>query len=341
MIRVFDDVAAALGVSVLLLVSTLPSRADAQDPPTASEQERETARELYRLGNERYAARDYRGALDAFAGAHRIMRAPTTGLGVAKARLELNDLLRARDMLRFVADYPRTPDEAPSFEQARSEATALAERVDGMIPRLEFRITDGGGQPIAAEVKVDGLPVAAKGAIELDPGTHVVQVTADGYVAGAHSLDLTPSERRVLQVALAPLAVPPPPPAPPSLPEPPPPARDTASEGSSTGLALMVTGFSVAGLGLVAGAVTGALSLSAAAELEDLCDPNKNCPLAADSVRSRSLTTAHVSTASFIVAGVGAVVGVVGVVVHLQDEPTDTALWLRLSPLGLSLGGSL
>jgi hypothetical protein len=84
---------------------------------------------------------------------------------------------------------------------------------------------------------------------------------------------------------------------------------------------MAIAGFSVAGAGLLVGAVTGGLSLSDAATLRDAC-PDGACPPELSDTLSRRDTLAHVSTASFALAGVGAVLGVVGVVLSVGGDDT-------------------
>jgi hypothetical protein len=64
------------------------------------------------------------------------------------------------------------------------------------------------------------------------------------------------------------------------------------------------------------------------------------CPPSAEADRDRSLTTAHISTASFAVAGVGIAVGIIGLVL---DAPyaSDSALRVELGPGSLVLRGEL
>src|SRR5436190_23509399 len=56
----------------------------ARAEPSAAD--KETARSLMDEGDRKFAAKDYKGALDAYQGAHAIMGVPTTGLEVAKAQ---------------------------------------------------------------------------------------------------------------------------------------------------------------------------------------------------------------------------------------------------------------
>lgn len=69
-------------------------------------------------------------------------------------------------------------------------------------------------EPRHATARIDGVVVATSDAIELAPGAHRLEVSADGFVSVERSLQLTAGERRDVDVALASIAPPPPPDAP-------------------------------------------------------------------------------------------------------------------------------
>jgi len=114
---------------------------------------------------------------------------------------------------------------------------------------------------------------------------------------------------------------PPPPVTPDGQPEPP---TDGANEGSGIS-PLVWAGFGVGGAGLVAGAITGAISMAQASSLKDEC-PNDLCPADKRSDIATMLAIGHVSTASLIVGGVGVIVGVLGLVIPTgEGEPESEA----------------
>jgi hypothetical protein len=69
-------------------------------------------------------------------------------------------------------------------------------------------------EPRHATARIDGVVVATSDAIELAPGAHRLEVSADGFVSVERSLELAAGERRDVDVALASIAPPPPPDAP-------------------------------------------------------------------------------------------------------------------------------
>jgi hypothetical protein len=82
---------------------------------------------------------------------------------------------------------------------------------------------------------------------------------------------------------------------------------------------LVYIGFGVAGGGLVVGSTTGLMHLSKTSSLKDQC-PNDRCPPSLADDLSSARTLATVSTVSFVVAGLGAAVGVYGLLAPPKPE---------------------
>lgn len=120
-------------------------------------------------------------------------------------------------------------------------------------------------------------------------------------------------------------------------PAPPPPAQVEDEGGISP---LVWVGFGVAAAGSILGGITGGISLSQASDLEDQC-PNDVCPPDKEGDVDGMMTLGHVSTVSFVVAGVGAAVGVVGLLLPGGDESPegDVALQPVIGPGVLGLRG--
>ncbi|MBI4953941.1 MAG: tetratricopeptide repeat protein [Myxococcales bacterium] len=319
--------------AVLLLVGALAlaaARPAWAQPAQPTPQEKETARALYRTGNDRFRSGDLQGALEAFEGAYHIMPAPTTALGLGKTQLRVGQLVKARDTLLAATRYAAEPDDPASFAEARREAAALAEDLAGRIPSLVVRVTNSLGDTVAAAVlRIDGVLVAASlwaYPLKLDPGAHALSASAPGLDVVERRLELGERETRVVDLVLAPRAEPST--AAPSSPETPS-ARPPDAEGGVS--ALVWAGVGIGSLGVVVGTVGGVVSLVAAGQLKDMCDPDMTCPSHAGATKNRSLVAAHVSTAGFTVAGLGAVLGVVGAVLpSAQGEPGSTDIGWRL-----------
>jgi len=269
-------------------------------------------------GAEKYQRGDYPGALAAFQGADDIMGVPTTGLELAKAQAKLGLLVEALEKLARVRNYPVTAGEPAPYAQAREQAEALVIEVTARIPSLEIAIVELPAGT-SAEVTIDGTalpPAMAKLPQKLNPGPHRVSVKAAGFAAYEQEVTLQEQEHRRLEVELQPGAAgapaePPAPAAAPAAPRPPPPAMapEQAEEPAAVPPLAWVA-FGVGAAGLVAGTVAGAMALSQISTLQDEC-PDKQCEPGKDADIDRTTTTAHVATAGFVVAGVGAAVGLI------------------------------
>jgi hypothetical protein len=74
---------------------------------------------------------------------------------------------------------------------------------------------------------------------------------------------------------------------------------------------LVPIGFGVAGAGVVVGAITGGISFAQAKDLQDQC-PNDHCAADLEGNVDHMMALGTASTVSFVIAGLGAGVGVVG-----------------------------
>jgi hypothetical protein len=198
------------------------------------------------------------------------------------------------------------------------KCSAWRAEVAALVPTLSIVVRgEGVAEPLEATVYVDELERGARGPIELDPGLHRVRVVVGDRVE-AREVELAPGDRVELVVALAlppaPIvATPVPAPAPP-----PSPAMGTAPAAlDGPAWPVAYAAFAVGGAALVVGVVTGAVTLARAGELEDVCASAEGCPQAdIDDAR----VVAHVATGSFVVAGVGVVVGVIAAVIAAMGE---------------------
>jgi hypothetical protein len=302
-------------LAACIVVASLGATGLAAAEPSAAD--KETARGLMAEGRTDRDKGDLKGALKAFAAADSIMHVPTTGLEVAKTQAALGQLVEARDTALRVMRMPEAGSEPGPFKAARESASSLTQELEGRIPSLVItvkNVPDGA----TATVTIDDAPIpsAALGeARKLNPGHHVVVAKA-GAVEGRQEVDLAEKDKKEVAVELAAAA-----------------ATAAAGAGQGSGdaaateggadtgaggksgfsKALMIGGFSVAGVGLVAGTITGVMSMSKTSSIKSSagCAGSVCGPAEYDDISSaRSMAT--ISTVSFVVAGVGAVAGIVG-----------------------------
>jgi hypothetical protein len=289
--------------------------------PTASAQvsaaDRETARSMMQEGRDLRDKGDLKGALQRFKSADDIMHVPTTSLEVARAEVALGMLIEALDTIAAIRKSPAQPDDPAPFKDARVKADELDAQVEGKVPSLAISVT-GAAEGETPAISVDGvsLPAAVAGVPrKVNPGHHVVTARAPSGAA-KEEIDVTDGEKK--DVALVLVAE-----GPGGENQPAEPGTETPHNVVHTPGALTWGGIVVGGIGLVAGAVTGVMTLSKASTVKSDCTgPNKTCITqpGIDALNSgHSLAT--ISTVGFAIAGAGAAVAIVSLIVgHKAPE---------------------
>ncbi|MCS6898232.1 MAG: hypothetical protein RMJ98_00150 [Myxococcales bacterium] len=314
----------------VLLVSSmlLPSLASAQGTQ-ATKEAKETARQLMAEGRKaRDEDKDLKTALDAFRKAHSIMKVPTTGLEVARTLEAMGHYMEAVEAAQAVIDIPPPPKgkEPEPFVRAREEAQKLLQETKKKIGYIKIVLK--GAKPDAVEVTINDLtvsPAALEGPIPQNPGKYTV--VAKGPKTSSAEVNLAPgaTEEVTLDVTKPekkkPVEEPPPPP--------PPPPPETKSSFLRP---MPLIGFGLAGAGLIAGSITGAMTLSRASTIKEGCEGDR-CPRSKSRDIDSAKTLGLVSTVSFAVAGVGAAVGIVGLLMK-SEKPQAEAAKIRVVPWG-------
>lgn len=285
--------ASALGVAAAL---ALPATGWTQPAPPAveaSDADKEKARSLMDVGVEREEAKDYVAALKAFQAAHALVKLPMTGLAVARAQAGLGLLVEALESATQAKLIPVRPSETPAYAKARAEADALAQKLAARVPSILVKVEGPSG---GAEVAIDGAVVPAPSASQprkVNPGKHVVAATAPGFQPASVEVDVPEGQVTPATLTMTPELGP-----------------DSGKSGSLS--PLVVVGFGVGAAGLIAGAVTGGLSLSKTSAIKSQCK-NGICPMITADAISSANTLANVSNVSFAVGAAGVAVGVVGI----------------------------
>lgn len=312
---------ASLGAVFLTLgvLCSVPSPASAQSDESTDATDRETARKLMDKGKASFESGAYEAALEAFIGADKIMGVTTTGLWVGKTLVKLGRLVEARDKLYKVSRIPEPPQENEVLARARKEAAELQLEIAPRIPEVTLNL-DGWDGESQLKVSIDGDEIRTDVATlprGLNPGPHELNIKAADYATVTLTFTLGEGEQKKLRVVLTPgdgeLESDP-------VPQPDPqPIGEVETESSIS--PLVWVGVGVAGAGVIVGSITGGLSLADASSAKEGC-VNNRCPDENESDAKRSLALSYVSTASFAVAGVGAVMGVIGLFIG-GEEPTE------------------
>ena len=290
-------------MAILLCASSvLASGASLAAGPTA--QDFETARVLYKEGKDLRAKGDLKGAYQKLLAAHSLGHTPITGIELAKVEVDLGMLVEAREVCLGIARMPVEPDESKRSAEARDEAVKLAESLKPRIPSILIRIVPAQtNADLLVDVDAVRVPSAALSEPRrVNPGTHQLRAQYDG--GDVVTLTVKVGEAETKDVALSP-------PAPKIVAKPPPPPP-IGQKPPRTGLsALTIAGFITAGVGLAVGGAGGIAAIAYKSSLE--CDATtKVCTGSDVDTLSSANTAANVSNFGFVVAGVGAILTIVG-----------------------------
>jgi hypothetical protein len=355
-------------VAALLTATVAFSTVAYADP---SPEDKEAARNLMTEGRADRDKGDLNAALKAFDGADALMHVTTTGLEVARTQVALGLLVEALETATRVSKIGERPGDPAPFKAARDAARALHDELQLRIPSLTITVTNiPDGATAAVTIDNSSLPVEALGQPRrLNPGHHVVVAKAAG-ADGKKEVDLAEKDRKQLTIELsAPTGV-----ATATAPVAPVTGATTGvaaapGDGASTGetpsepdapvttgksggsKVLMFGGFGLAGAGVIVGTITGVLSLSKTNSIKSStgCQQHTECGPTEYGDISSAKSMATVSTVSFIVAGAGAVLGVVGLLTGNSSSsssaspeksaPDETSSriepWLGLGAAGL------
>ncbi len=346
--RSTSRLAGAVAVAICLTTASVASAGD----PAA---DRQAAVAALEEGDAATAKGDHAAALKAYEKAHGLMLLPSTGLAVVKARVALGQLVEARDMAITVSRMPKAAGEKPAHAEARKEAGKIADDLASRIPSIAVQISaPANAKPV---VMIDGATIPEAAATlprKVNPGKRKVIVAASGFKTVEVDVDVAEKEAKQVPVKLEPgqsepvkpekppTGEPPPTVAPPVEP---PPGDDTQT--SSVPPILMGVGFSVAGAGVITGVVAGVLSLTKVNSAKEDAGCSETCPSSSQAALEAELegarTTAWVSNIGFAVAGAGAIVGVVGVVLMVtapSSQPGSVGVYVRPAADGIVIGGT-
>jgi hypothetical protein len=310
------------------------------------------ARELYNDGVHRREQGDLPGAIEKLRAAHALGNTPITGIELGRTYLLAGNLVEAREAFLSVVRIAREPAETARSKSARDESARLAEQVRPRIPSVMIRLT--GVPPETVAVTVDGALVPSEALVAprlVNPGTHEISARSTSGGTANATIELKEGESRDVELKIvfatqAPTspAVPPPAPAPTDLTAVPDGGRSPAKAGRRS--PLVYVGFGVAAAGVGVGAVTGILSIGKASSVKDQCQ-GKVCPTSVDGNLKSGRALGDVSTVAFAVAGAGAVVGVLALVLIGHSDDAGSAAIARtvavhpwLSPTSAGLEGS-
>lgn len=234
-------------------------------------------------------------------------------------------LVEGTEMLRKVLREPLPPNPSPALSKAYVRAQTVLDAAKPKIAGLTVSIAIPQGADL--KLTVDGLVVAntlVDTELPADPGDHVVEATAPGYLKATTRVTLGTADKKTVTLKLeadpnapAPTPVSPgpeanPAPAAPAAPakavlEPstlPEPARKSPSKAPA------YAAWSVGAIGIGVGTAFGVMAMKAKHDLDGQCQGTQCPPSTSGDVDSAKLK-GNISTVAFAVGGAGVVLGTV------------------------------
>jgi hypothetical protein len=277
-----------------------------------SKEQLDAARALAYAGLENYEAGEWQLALDRFTQAERIYHAPSHLLFIARANAKLGHLVAARDAYRRLVDEELAADAPKVFHDDKASGQTELAELEPRVPSLSVSVANA---PTDATLALDGKEVTV-GTLSVDPGSHQLVVTADGFETAERSFEIAEGAEERIEMTLTPL--------PPSA------TGDestSASEGSdlvSWVPAVALIGVGVAGLAV--GGVTGGLALSKNSQLDEACPVRDQCPRENQALEDDGRTLATVSTIGFAAGGAAVAAGAAWWLFWPSNEDADVAI---------------
>lgn len=293
----------SIALALLMAMSSIASAG-----PTS--QDKALAKEVMKQGAEHEKAGRLDDALAAYRIAHDIMNDPHTGASLCRVLIQSKKLVEGRTVCMAVIQMPTKSMEPSTHKKGRDEAIDLAAGLEERIGSISLSL-EGLKGDAKKKVTIDGTEVEDISApIPADPGKHRVEVSAPGYDAASGEVTVKEGQEAKLKLKLRRVGAP------------------AEVEEDSGGLHWVFwAGVVSTGVGLIAGTATGIFVITEKNRLESECEFPTLCSPEFESELDLAVALSHVSTASFVLAGlgIGAMVGGwfltpdeedVGVIVH-------------------------
>ncbi len=279
------------------------------------------AEALFKQGRSASEAGDYKTACAKFYESNRLDPAVGTVFNIADCEEKQGHVATAYAKFQEVMQQLTPPDDRIPIAQKRLSA------LQGRVPKLTIRLAPGA--PAGTRVLRDQVELGAASlgtSLPVDPGDHVISVTAPGTQPQSVHVQIAEGQNRSIDVAPGP-----------ALSSTPAPRHDggRATTGGSDHrtLGYVIGGVGVAGLAV--GAITGGMVLGKKNVVDKNCDSAKRCNPTGYDAAQAGRTLGVVSTTGFIVGGVGIAAGAWLILSSHSSE--RTALIPSAGPTGAGL----
>ncbi len=240
---------------------------------------------LARQGKHKEAAKAYKKA-------DKLVPAPSYKLGLAKALLELDDLVQANEVL--LECMAQGPIQQWNEKAAQKQCIDLGSKVDDRMPRIAVVVLDPSSDEVIIQIDDEDYS-PSEGEVGFNPGSYTVTAEAEGYRSFKKKVTLKEGDRETVEITLE--------------------AKKKAKtkevepdEEDGSGLspipAYIAWGVGAVGVGVGIGFGIAAITTTNEVITVYECD-NGVCPPEAEDDLNVAKLNGNLSTAGFIVGGVG------------------------------------
>jgi hypothetical protein len=349
----------ALLILCATAITSFPALTASAQP--ATEAQKAEAKQLANEGARHFKEGNFTKAYELFVQADARVHAPTFLIMAARSQERMGALIEARALYEKVAREELGPRASEKFKAAQEEAKRALEAIGPRIPTVQIDLKRA---PSNVRVRIDGVEVPRERLsqpVEVNPGTRLIVAAGDGSDNRSVSVTLKEGSREKVELVFpedtsppsadlpfeppapsseqrpAGSAPPPSPLAPWSAPLLPPNGAPTPSAGSPVP---MIIAFSIGGVGVLTGVVTGAIWMSKDSDIRSQCSGDR-CPADLASDIESAKTMGRLAVAGFIVGAAG--IGVGTYLVVSSPGPTSTssgATQVLLGPGSVGVRGS-
>jgi hypothetical protein len=305
-------------VIALAGLAPAPAFAQGRDAPAAEV--------LFAEGREAMDRRDYEVACKKFEESYRLDPASGTLLNLAKCEESLGKLASAWQHNKEVAE------QLPSTDKRRAKLQKLIDELEPRVPRLIIKLSPEA--PPDSTVKRDAIELGSASlgvALPVDPGDHVITVTAKGRADQTIPIRLAEGDRKEIVASPGPLL------ATGDRKKQKPAASSGPSGAGAAGadrakLYLGITALAVGGASFAASMITGGLVLHRKGVVDEHCDDDQACDQAGLDAASSGSTLSIASTITFAVGIAGLGAGTVLLLTRDGGAPPKAALNVAAGP---------
>jgi hypothetical protein len=276
-------------------------------------------------------------AIDKLARAEKLHHGPIVLSRLGECSINQGKLVDGTEMLRRVLREALPPNPTPALLKARERAQSALDAAKPKIATLTISVK--GPPENALVVTVDGQSVSSAlldAGRPTDPGEHVVDATAPGYLKASKRVTVGAGEKQSVALEIQPdpqaaaQAAAPPPSGGSAFSNREPAGRTSATPGADLGTPRSVApnrapayvAWAVGGAALIVGGGFGAIAMKGKSDLDKQCTGTV-CPATAQGRLDSATMAGTISTIAVVVGGIGLTLGTV---LYVTASPTTASM---------------